>query len=133
MKYLFLLGEIAYKGNGNQYFQIVYILILCVVIFVGAYYSSRLLGNYQLKRTKLSNLKIVEVISVGPQKTIQLVKVGNDYVLIGVTKDRITFMKEVSADHIDLSILQSVTNESLPFSHHMDKYLKKKSSKKNGD
>lgn len=133
MEYLFLLNELTPKGYGKDFLQIVYILILCIVIFVGAYYTSRILGNYQMKNGKLSNLKIVEVISVGPQKTIQLVKVGNDYILIGVTKDRIIFMKEVYADHIDASIIQSNFKDPLPFSHHMDKLLKKKSSKKNED
>ncbi|PKM49854.1 MAG: hypothetical protein CVV02_14015 [Firmicutes bacterium HGW-Firmicutes-7] len=133
MKYLFLIGESTYNGYGENVLQVIYILILCIVVFVGAYYTSRILGNYQFKKTKLSNLKVVEVIGVGPQKTIQLIKVGNDYVLIGVTKDRITFMKEVYADHIDLSIIQNAPSDPLPFSHHMDKFLNKKSSKKKED
>ncbi|MBC7958423.1 MAG: flagellar biosynthetic protein FliO [Vallitaleaceae bacterium] len=124
----FLMGVVGESSgvSNNSAGQIIYILLLFVVIFFGAYYTSKLLGKYSVKRLKNANLRVVEAITVGPQKSLQLVKVGSEYVLIGVTKDRITFMKEVSEDHVDLNLLQSSSIDVVPFSQYFDKLLKNK-------
>lgn len=125
MRLLTLMGIVDQSSGGSAY-QIVYILILFVVIFFGAYYTSKFLGKYQSKKTKDANLKVIEAISVGPQKSLQLVKIGSEFILIGVTKDRITFMKEISEDHVDVSIPQSSSFGVVPFNQYLDKFMKKK-------
>lgn len=128
-----ILSTVTNDSFGKGISQIIYIFILCIVVFVGAYYTSRLLGNYQLNNKKLSNLKILEVISVGPQKTIQLIKVGNEFILVGVTKDKITFLKEVSEANIDLSLTTTNVNQSVPFKKYLENSFKKKSSNDHKD
>lgn len=125
MNYLYMLNGVTTKEFGKDFIQIIYILILCVVVFLGAYYSSRLLGNFQMKKNKASNIKILEVISVGPQKTIQLLKIGEEFVLIGVTKDKITFIKDISKDNLDLNLFEN-HDTIIPFSQYMNKFKKKK-------
>lgn len=131
-RFIFI-STVTNKSFGEGFVQIIYIFILCIVVFVGAYYTSRLLGNYQLNNKKLSNMKIIEVISVGPQKTIQLIKVGNEYVLVGVTKDKITFLKEVTEANIDLNLSNANVNQSVPFKKYLENSFKKKSSNDHQD
>ncbi len=119
--------DISARSSGGL--QIVYILILFVVIFFGAYYTTKFLGKYQGRKTKEANLKVIEAISVGPQKSLQLVKVGSEFVLIGVTKDRITFLKDVSEDQIDLNLLESNSFGVVPFSQYLDKFVNLKNKK----
>lgn len=133
MTQMFILSTVSSDNFGKGFVQIFYIFILCIVVFVGAYYTSKLLGNYQFSKNKLSNLKIAEVIQVGPQKTIQLIKVGTEYVLIGVTKDKITFIKEIPESNIDLNLLPNNINNSMPFNKYLDQILKKKSSNNDKD
>lgn len=130
MKYLYILTGTTSTGYGKDILQIIYILIICIVVFLGAYYSSRLLGNYHFKKNKTSNIKIIEAISVGPQKTIQLLKIGSEFVLIGVTKDKITLLKDISQENIDLSLIENCNETIIPFSQYMDKIIKKKVSKR---
>lgn len=133
MKQFLVLSTVTTESFGKGLVQLVYIFILCIVIFVGAYYTSKLLGNYQFNKKKLSNLKIIEVMSVGPQKSIQLIMIGSEYILIGVTKDNIIFIKEIPDAHIDLSLLSVNMNQSVPFNKYLDQLLKKKSSDHNKD
>lgn len=127
-----IINTVKSQSFGEGMVQIIYIFIVCIVIFVGAYYASRLLGNFQLNKNRAANLKIVEVISIGPQKTVQLIKVGSEYILVGVTKDHITFIKEISESNLDINLLQG-NDQVVPFNKYLDQYFKKKNSNNKKD
>ncbi len=128
---LFTLLNVVDSSTGSNSFQLVKIIIIFIVIFFGAYYTSRFLGSYQGKRTKDANLKVVEAISVGPQKTIQLVKVGSEFVMIGVTKDKITFLKEISKEQMDVNLFQNSSLDVVPFRTYFDRFIKNKNAHNN--
>jgi flagellar protein FliO/FliZ len=107
----------------RDYYNIVYIIAVFIVILFVAYYISKRVGNFHIKRTN-NTMKIVEVIPVGPQKTIQLIKVGNEFILIGVSKDRITYMKEVSVDSLGDEFKYDTQN--VPFSKHFESFINKR-------
>ena len=81
-------------------YEFIVIFLIFVIVLVGAYYTTKYVGNMQIK-SSTSNMQIIGVIYVGPQKTLQLVKIGNEIILIGVTKDNITFIKDFSKDMLD--------------------------------
>ncbi|MBZ4686949.1 MAG: flagellar protein FliO/FliZ [Clostridia bacterium] len=41
------------------------------------------------------NLKVIDQIALTPKATLNIVKVGDDYLLIGATENEITLLKEV--------------------------------------
>lgn len=84
-------------------FQVIFIIVIFAVMLFAAYYTTRFVGNISIKRSANSNMQIIEVLPVGPQKTLQLVKIGNQYHLIGVTKDQITYITKVEQDTLELS------------------------------
>lgn len=123
--------DVAPTNTLSSTLQVIWVLLLFAIVLFGAYYTTKVLTRIQLKQHKNSNIKIVEAISVGPQKTLQLIKVGDEYVLIGVTKDQITFIKEISGEGIDLRRIEEMEQEvPVPFSKYLDKVLKKKTSDK---
>ncbi len=68
----------------------------------------------QMKRQVGANMAIIEVLPVGQHKTLQLVRVGNDYMVIAVTRDRITFIERVDEATITL---QDGSENIVPFSN----------------
>lgn len=70
---------------------------LLVMLFVGglAYFTTRFVGNVNKKRFINSNMKIIEVLNLGFQKYLYLVKIVDKYVVISVTKDRVNVIKEL--------------------------------------
>ncbi len=112
------------SNTGAAVLQIAYVLVLCILIFVGAYYTSRFIANLQNTTSKASNMKILEAISLGPQKTLQLIKIGKEYILIGVSKDTVTFVKEISEEKLDKELFESKgINDG--FAKHLENFMKK--------
>ncbi len=111
----------------NDWLQLIVLLVLFIIVLFGAYFATRLFGSFQVKKGTSRNIQQLESISVGPQKVLQLIKVGEEYLLIGITKDRITFMKEIDPGHIDLNhYATDKKNQVLPFNKQLEKFLKKK-------
>lgn len=104
-----------------DYLQPIGMLLVFFIILFAAYYASRSIGKIQTGKGKEGNLTIVEVMSVGPQKTIQIVRTGNKYMVIGVTKDHITFIRELTAEDLSLSEEEG----SKVFSKVLDKMVQK--------
>lgn len=111
----------------SDWLQLSVLLILFIFVLVGAYFATRLFGNFHIKKGNSRNIKQLESITVGPQKVIQLIKVGEEYLLIGITKDRITYIKEIDKTNIDLSLYDlAKKNQGAPFNKQLEKFLKKK-------
>jgi flagellar protein FliO/FliZ len=107
----------------KDYLQSLSVIILFFVILWGAYYATKYIGKLQFKRTNGNNMSIVEVLPVGPQKTVQLIRVGTEYMVIGVSKDHISFIQGVDESTIKLEKDQS--EMVIPFSAYMKKLVKK--------
>lgn len=109
---------------GDQLLSSAYIIILFIIILFGAYYVSRYVGNFQSRKTNNSNMKIIGVISVGPQKTLQLVRIGQEIILIGVSKDKISYIKDISIDSLD--DLSELNIKTASFNKYFDKLINKR-------
>ena len=68
-------------------------------------------------------MTIVEAISVGPQKTLQIVRVGETYMVVGVSRDQITYLREIDSTELELKQQE----ELMPFSKILDKIVRKDS------
>lgn len=121
---MLILAEVGAKSSGSGFLQIITIALLFVLIFAGAYWTTHLIGKYQMQQNGRRNLAIIEAISVGPAKSLQIVKVGSEYVLIGVSKDQISHIRTLSAEQLDLSKIQAA-DAVVPFSKYLDKFQKK--------
>ena len=92
-------------------------LLLAVFIFVAVIYILYLFykhflpgGRRGVGFGKSKHMRVLEITSVGPGSTIQLVKVSEEYFLIGVTKSHITFLAKADADSIG-SVFEADNNE----------------------
>ena len=102
------------------------VIIAIVFVMLLAYYATRWLAGARNLRHGKSNLKLIEGIAIGHQSSIQLVKAGEKVLLIGVTRERITFLTEVPREQI-------LDHESdipmVPFEKYFRKYRDRISGK----
>jgi len=101
------------------------IFALGFVLFL-AYFSVRLMGRARFSRS--GNIKIIEAVSVSPQSSMQLIKAGDKYFLIGVSRTGITLIGEVNADSINI-------NEALhemPFEKYLNNFISRKKKDDDG-
>lgn len=84
----------------NNVLQLIGLVILLLVILVAAYYTSKLVGKYKLGQLRNSNIQVIEAFRISPNKMIQLVKIGNKYLVLGIGKDSITYITELDEGEI---------------------------------
>lgn len=97
------------------------ILILFFIILYMAYLASRYAARRQGGGSPDRNMQIIEAISVGPQKTLQLVRVGKTYMVVGVSRDKISYLCDVSEAALNLPDGEG----PLPFSNILDKVVRR--------
>jgi flagellar biosynthetic protein FliO len=83
-------------------------LLLYIFLFVAFFYVLYLVYKYFLpggKRGlsfgKSRNMRVMDITPVGPGSTIQLVKVSEEYFLVGVTRTQITFMAKLDPSSVE--------------------------------
>jgi len=77
----------------NMMFVTVLVILLC-------YFGLRLLGRVKGRGSAGGNLQLVESILVGSQNMVQLVRAGDKYLVIGVSKERVTLLAELDEEKI---------------------------------
>lgn len=96
------------------------LLVFCVII-VGAYYLTYYVAKFQKNVQQQRNLQVIEAITVGQGKNIQLVRMGNKYCVIGVTRGNIQLLLTLDKDDV---ILQNDIERpsTIPFKQILAKY-----------
>jgi len=83
--------------------QFFYILVLVVVVSMLAYYTTRMVGSARFGRFGRRNLEVLESMGVGPQSFVHIMRVGEKYVLIGVTRGQVSFLTELEEGQLEFA------------------------------
>jgi flagellar biosynthetic protein FliO len=100
-------GRIGFQQNS---FQLILIILVFVVIFYVLYLVYKYFvpgGRRGFGFGRSKHIKVLEITSVGPGLTIQLVKVSEEYFLIGVTKNQISSIAKLDADSLNTVMEQT--------------------------
>ncbi|MDD6208159.1 MAG: flagellar biosynthetic protein FliO [Clostridiales bacterium] len=108
--------------------QLLGMLVVFLLILVAAYYTTRIVGKNQSGFNGNRNLKVLETCRVSPNIVIQIIKAGDKYLLIGVSKERVTFLTELSEK--ELNHTESQPDMPAEFHSVLEKIISKKD--KNG-
>lgn len=88
------------KWLDNMIQLVVAILIFAFVLFL-AYLAARVAGTFQTNITNhRSNIRVIETYRLANNKFIQIVKIADQYVALGIGKDTITLLAELDEDNI---------------------------------
>lgn len=100
--------------------QFIVSVLVLVFVVVLCYFTTRFIANYQKGVAGRGNIEILEVKSLGNNKYIEIVRIGEEYFILGVSKDNITLISKVDKDTLDFEKPQKTsTKES--FSKLLDK------------
>ena len=78
------------------------LIVVFILIIAACYLTTRFVGSQQLGQLKNSNFKVVDTFKPAPNKFLQIIKVGERYFLIAVSKDNISYIAELAEDEIKL-------------------------------
>lgn len=99
--------------------QLIWLVVLLIIILAAAYYTSRFIAGIKLGQMKKSNFQVIDTYRVTPNKTLQIVKIGNKYVVISIGKDDIHFITEL--DESEVTIRENQQGEKQNFRQILDK------------
>lgn len=106
-------------STGDNILQLLGLVFLLIVILVAAYYTSKFVGGVKLGQLKNSNFHVIDTYRVSQNKMLQIVKIGNKYVVIAIGKDTINFITEL--DEADVLLKEVHTGEKPNFKQILDK------------
>lgn len=81
--------NILLSSSIKNFIELIGVAFVFVFVLVITYVCTRWIAGYQKQQMKNGNLRIIETISVGNNKSICLVKVGTEYLVVGVGKDEV--------------------------------------------
>jgi flagellar protein FliO/FliZ len=83
--------------------QFMTVLLIFAFVLAITYFTTRWIANFQKKRAFGQNIESIEAYRLTTNKYIQIVKVGEKYLVLAVCKDTVTMLTELNEDQIELN------------------------------
>lgn len=90
------------SGTLDSVFDLLTVLFIFVVVIILTYYTTRFIAGYQKNKSVGRNLEVLESYRVTSNKYLQIVRAGKKYLVIGIGKDEIHVLAELSEDELTL-------------------------------
>jgi flagellar protein FliO/FliZ len=105
------LGQVnAAMTVGSTIYGILYFIFMSAVILVAAYYVTKFVATKGLNTASNKNLKVIETVHLGVDKSLLLVKVGEQYLLLGSTQKTINLLTEVNKEKLTINSMNEVSS-----------------------
>lgn len=114
------------SGGGTGYssfWQLAGLVLMLIIILVAAHYTSRIIGGIKLGQLRKSNFQVIDSYRITPNKALQIVRIGNKYIVIAIGKDDINFITELDESEVILRELHQ--GEKLSFEQSFKQILDK--------
>lgn len=98
------------------------ILIFVLVIFL-AYYITKILNQRAMNFNKSINFEIIDHIIIGREKSLYIIRIGQEYILIGVSNNSINYIKNINKEDIIINKKNVTFKNSLNMSIEMLKKM----------
>jgi len=89
-------------GSQELFYKTMFMVVLVAVLGAAAIYASKKLLP-RITNLPGKEIRIVETVHLGPRKTVHLLRIGNQWLLIGSTNENITKLADVTDALADLS------------------------------
>lgn len=108
--------------------ELICVVFLFLFVLFLAYLAARLAGSFQSGVIqKRSNIHVVEVFHLSGSKMIEIIRVGDRYLVLAVCKDSVTLLTELKETEIKE---QETALEPIDFSRILDRLKKNEKQKK---
>lgn len=103
-----ILAEIG--NRTDSVLQLLFSIFIFVLVLVITFFVTKWIGNYQHVQMKNSNMEVVETMRIMNGKCIQIVRIADEYIVIAVCKDTVTFLTKL--DNFSIEKKEEVVNDS---------------------
>lgn len=114
-----------YSSGADSIAQFVTVILIFLIVLALAYFTTRFVGSYQKTRLANKNFEAIETFRITNGKYLQLLKAGSKYIVIGIGKDSITMICELSEEEVFVSPNEPIMPTSDSFKAIMEKAREK--------
>ena len=114
--------------KADSYIQFMTVLVLFIFVLAITYVVTRCIAKSQQGRVGTGNLEVVETYRITANKYVQIVRAGEKYLVIGVGKDEIHMLAELSEQ--ELVLRDNGKGQNSDFAGVLDKVRKLKYKEK---
>jgi len=113
------------QNSIQSLFELLGLILIFVIVLVVCYYTTKFVAGRQLVQKKMGNFEVVETFSIAQNKYLQLIRMGNKYVVISVAKDSVSFITELEEAEV-CQIPKNTTMSGKSFKEILSGLAKKK-------
>lgn len=95
--------QAGYTSRAESITQFLTVFLVFLLVLALTYFTTRFVGGFQKANSFNKNFEAIETMKITNGKYLQLVRVGEKYIVIGISKDNVNMICEVSGDDIDLT------------------------------
>ena len=89
--------------TGSSYGQLMIVLLIFVGVLALTYFVTRWISGYQRARGEGANIQLVESLPLAANKYVQIIRIGQKYYALAITKDNVTLIAELGKDDINIA------------------------------
>lgn len=86
----------------ESFFRLIITLFMFIFIVIVCYITTVWIGNFQKNKIGKGNIEVIEIHRITNNKYIEIVRIGKNYYVLSVSKDRIDKIDILEKDDINL-------------------------------
>lgn len=91
---------ILLSSSLNSFLQLLGAIIIFGFVLIITYFTTKWVGGFQKTQMKSSNLQVIDTMRIANNKFVQVIKVGEKYLVIAVGKDEVTMLTELPEEQL---------------------------------
>lgn len=84
----------------DSFIQLITVLVIFAFVLFITYVTTRWIGNFQRNQFAGRNIELLEAARLNQSQYIQIVRIGSRYLVLGISKDTITQLGELSEEEV---------------------------------
>jgi len=97
---------ILLSSSFESFIQLMGVLIIFVFVLVITYFTTKWIGGYQKQHMSRREFQLVDTLPIANNKYVQVLKLGNVYLVVAVGKDEVTMLAKLTEEEIGLTAEQ---------------------------
>lgn len=89
-------------AGSESFFRLIVTLFMFIFVVVICYIATVWIGNFQKGKIGKGNIEVIEIHRITNNKYIEIVRIGKNYYVLSVSKDRIEKLDILDEDNIKL-------------------------------
>lgn len=80
--------------------ELIGLILIFLVVLVACYFTTKFIAGKQMGQKRIGNFEVIETFAISQNKYLQLVRTGNKYIVISVTKEAVSFITELDENEV---------------------------------